>query len=98
MNTYALCIKRTYKDLTTSIDKDVFEIVDVYGNQEEAEDALLGYDVYARLYLNKIDTKGIFKSFVSKVITFEGQVTKEQAQAMMDASGYTIFYMNQKSR
>ena len=86
MNTYALGVKKTYTDLTTSLDKEVYEVEKVFNEEEEALASIPQYDIYIRLMMNKIDTNGILKAYETKVLSFEGELTKDQIQAMLTSA------------
>ena len=86
MNTYALIVKKTYTDLTTQLFIDRYDVEKVFDSEEEAYASLPQYDVYIRLMIDKIDTNGVLKGYETKVLSLEGELTKEQVQAMLTAA------------
>ena len=86
MNTYALIVKKTYSDLTTQLFIDRYDVEKVFNSEEEAYASLAQYDVYIRLMIDKIDTNGVLKGYETKVLSFEGELTKEQVQAIISSA------------
>lgn len=81
--TYAVLAKKTYQDLTTSLEVDVYEAIKVLDNADEANETREQYEAYCGMLVNKIDSNGIFKYVDTKVVALEGKYTLDQVSTML---------------
>ena len=98
MYTYVVISKKTYLDLSTSTDKEVYEIIRVLNNQDEANDVCEQYEAYCGMLLNKIDINGILLHVETKSIVFEGTYDMDQVTNIFNRAPEVIWNRGKRVR
>jgi xanthine dehydrogenase molybdopterin-binding subunit B len=98
MYTYAVVVKKTYQDLSTSLSTDVYEVPKVFDNEDDAQTTLLDYIAYSAVIRNKIDVNGLITDVDVKTISLEGNYSIEQVKALLNVAGPSIWNKGKRAR